>query len=112
MENKYIEKYNELLGEIKTELRRLNGALSAVDSERSDILHFYEFETYDAITMVKLAKKLKLVQQKRREIKHELAAVQATYDRLKKGSAIAIKPIVKNVTYKTDVIKEFLDSDE
>ena len=77
--------------------------LSVCDLQQEDILHFIELEKCDAVAMARATKKLKLVRQKRREIKQELAVVAVVCDRL--NTTLKEKDFVPGV-YKTDVIKD------
>ena len=103
-----ILKYEAYVNEIKTRKNALEDQLSLVDRKRTDVMHLLELEKCDAITMVKAAKKLKVLSQERRAIKEELSLMHHIYDKLK-------TPIPKKIykpeaeRYSTDVVKELLD---
>lgn len=103
MKNEYISQYNVFFADIKKKKDELLEELSKCDLEQEDILHFIEFEKYDAITMVKLVKKLKDVRQRRRVVKDKYQAVQIVHDRLK-GQ---VKNEDRNYNYRSDIVKEF-----
>lgn len=105
MKNEYVKQYNTFFNELCETKKRLSNELSEVDLQQQDILHFLEFEKCDAVTMVKATKKLKLVRQKRREIKNKYQVVVIMCDRLK--STIKNEDVT-NGDYKTDIIKEFV----
>ena len=61
--------------ELKTRKDELAKLESGYDQEEQDLLHFLEGEKCDAVQMVKVAKKIKVVRQAKREVKRELAAI-------------------------------------
>ena len=103
MKNEYISQYNVFFEKLIKQREELKGKLCRCDLEQEDILHFIEFEKYDAITMVKLVKKLKNVRQRRREIKDQYQVAQMMCDRLKNQS----KNEDRSYNYRTDITKEF-----
>lgn len=103
MKNKYVKEYNTYFTEKCKRKQELIKMLSQCDLQQEDILHFIELEKCDAVSMAKATKQLKIVRQKRREIKNELAVVAVICDRLK--TTLEDKDFVGGV-YKTDIIKE------
>lgn len=100
----YIKDFNEYAEHINKRFAELSKELSSVDQEQDDILHFLEFETYNAVTMMKVTKRLKEVRAKRREIKHEFNAVCAVHSRL--GKSTLTDTTQKRYTYKTEVLRD------
>ena len=103
----YIEQFNKYVSDINAKYKELFEQLSKVDSEQDDILHFLELETYDAITMMKTTKKLKVVREKRRQIKNELSVIQKIHDKLGCKNIKYVEP--NTYTFKTDVLREITD---
>lgn len=98
----YVEEFNKYVQFISDKYTELSKQLSKVDSEQDDILHFLELETYDAITMMKITKKLREVRERRREIKNELSIIQTIHCRIGKSNVSGKTPSV--YTFKTDVL--------
>ena len=100
----YIQDFNKYVEHINKRFAELSKELSSVDQEQDDILHFLEFETYNAVTMMKVTKRLKEVRAKRREIKHEFNMVCAVHSRL--GKSTLTGTTQKRYTYKTEVLRD------
>ena len=103
----HIEDFNKYLKEIQDKYQELSNQLSKIDGAQDDILHFLEFASYDAITMVKVTKKLKDIRNQRREIKNELAMIQKIHSRIGTTSLVYKKP--NTYTCKSDVLSDFMD---
>lgn len=101
----YIEEYNEYLNRIKKRKDELNQQLSNADLEEQDLLHLLEFEKFNGITLIKIAKKLKDIRVKRREIKNEWEQLNKIHTKLGKEIPVHNE---KSYKYRTDVAKEFL----
>lgn len=100
----YVGDFNKYCSSLNKRHNELVKALSEVDLEQQDILHFLEFDTYDAVTMMKVTKRLKEVRVKRREIKDELDVIQSILCRIGKAP-LAHKPKTM-YTYKTAVLSD------
>ena len=98
----YVTEFNEYAQKMEALKTELCSQLSAVDKEQEDILHFFEFDTYDAVTMVMVTKKLKEVRQKRRGIKRQLESITPICSRLGKPNMTDIAQVTWK--YKTDVL--------
>ena len=86
----------------------LTAELQKCDLELSDIGHFIEFEKYDAIVMVKVAKKIKAVRGRRRAVKIELEQLQSMTDVVRKKDLEVFEN--KTYTYRTDIMKDIIDN--
>ena len=91
----------EFLKEAKVRRVELEAEQSKYDLMLSDAMHFLENEKCDAVTMVKTAKLIKELRQKRRKIKVEMEKLQSTKDSMTKGVSKFDK---KNYTYRTEII--------
>ena len=103
----YIDDYNKFKQKLGTRKTELNNKLSNLSLQEQDVLHFLELETYNAITMVKVTKKLKLIRIERREVKNELDEVSRVLDKFaKKGFKTKDDKVYQ---YRTKVMEEFTD---
>ena len=103
-----LEHYNTFTKEIQKRGAELNAILSKYDLEISDLLHYLENEKCDAVQMVLVAKKLKEIRIKRREVKTEIYQIQALNDRLKNERHL--KSVgMHTYKYKTDAVKGISD---
>jgi hypothetical protein len=100
----YRKEYNEYRERLWARKKELEAQLSDVDLKQQDILHFLENEKCDAVTMVRLAKRLKTLRTERRLIKNEYVELEPVCNRL--TNAIKAKEKKDTYTYKTDIIVE------
>ena len=108
MENAYIKEFNDFLEEMNKRQKEISALYSKLDLQRQDLLHFLELEKYDAVTMMKISKKIVDVSKKRREAKYKLSELDAILSRMKSPLKDR-KEIVKNKSkYKTDILKDFI----
>ena len=98
----YIEDFNQYVKRITDRNNELSQQLSRVDSEQDDILHFLELATYDAVTMMRVTKRLKEVRERRREIKNEIAIIQKICCRI--GVANLKNNVQDTYTFKTNIL--------
>lgn len=103
----YIRDFNKYCQHIDKRYKELTEEMSKVDQEQDDILHFLELDTYDAVTMMKVTKRLKEVRARRREIKNEFTMVQAVHSRI--GKPTLTNTVPKKYNYKTAVLKDISD---
>ena len=103
----YIRDFNKYNRSLNERHNKLVQELSQVDLEQQDILHFLEFDSYDAVTMMKVTKKLREVRGKRRIIKDELSEVQSVLERI--GKAPLSHKTQSTYTYKTAVLSDISD---
>ena len=101
-----INQYNTYAQEIAKRKDELQHELSMLDRQTQDLLHFLEFEKCDAIKMMKVTKKLKLIRNKRRDVKDEFSVVYQIWDRTRKSVKFTTK--AGNGNYNTDIVKEFM----
>lgn len=64
--------HNGFVKQLKVEKQNLNAELSKCDLAICDALHYLELEKCDGVAMVKAAKIIKELRQKRRDIKNHL----------------------------------------
>ena len=102
----YLKEYNEYLDRIVKRKTEISAELSKVDLAEQDILHYLEFEKCDAVTMVKITKKLKTLRAERRLIKNELEEITKVHTRIGGKQLKATEN--KTYTYKTSVMKELI----
>ena len=108
MDTNYIKEFNEYLTRIRTRHQELSQKLSEVDLEEQDLLHFLEFEKCDAVTMMKVTKKIKEIRERRRVIKNEWDKLSAVNNRFANVKCLKESDYQKVYTYKTDAAKEFM----
>ena len=83
MDNAYIKEFNDFLEEMIKRQKEISALYSKLDLQRQDLLHFLELEKYDAVTMMKISKKIVDVSKKRREAKYKLSELDAILSRMK-----------------------------
>ena len=101
----YVTEFNEYAQKMEAFKTELCSQLSAVDKEQEDILHFFEFDTYDAVTMVMVSKKLKEVRQKRRGIKRQLESITPICSRLGNANMTDVAQVTWK--YKTKILDSY-----
>ena len=99
-----VQMKKQFLQDLTKRRNELNVSLSRYDNEEQDLLHFFENEKYDAVTMVKVAKQLKEVRVARRAIKVELEQVQSMRDQLSQRNHE--KFAEKSYEYRTNVLSD------
>lgn len=104
----YIEEFNEYLREIKELQTKLTSQLSEYDKQQEDILHFIEFGKYNAVTMMKVTKKLRNVRIKRREVKNKLELLIPICSRIGKNELKCANK--KCYAFKTNILSEITES--
>lgn len=104
-----MDKLQEYRGAIKDRLGRLSALESKYDSEQQDILHYIEFNKYDAVTGSKLLKELRAVRLRRRAIKEEVDCLRSMKMRLQSAGLWDYKlKTQKQYKDKTDIIQKIL----
>ena len=73
--NSALSVFEEQAGMAKGNEDYLNEELSNLDKEISDVLHYIEFYKFNAAEGSKLAKLLKTITEKRRDVKNELKLI-------------------------------------
>lgn len=98
------QNFIDQLAQKQVELSKLQ---QQYDNELQDIEHYLEGANCDAVDMVRAAKAIKEIRQKRRSVKVELQQLHSVYDTTKMSIA-PLKKIAKktNYTYKTDIVNE------
>lgn len=102
-----IEIKQNFINQLTQKEAELSKLLSQYDNELQDIEHYLEGVNCDAVDMVKAAKLIKEIRQKRRNVKVEFQQLHSVYDTTK----MSITPLQKiakktNYTYKTDIVSE------
>lgn len=100
---KFEQLRNEFLKEAKIRRRELEAEQSECDMMLSDAMHFLENEICDAVAMVKAAKRIKEIRQKRRKVKIELEKLQSIRDSMTKGM---VRFDNKGYTYRTEIMND------
>ena len=98
---KFEQMRNEFLKEAKIRQKELVQQQSKYDLMLTDAEHFLENEKCDAVVLVKTAKLIKELRQKRRQIKVELEKLQSARDTMTKGM---IRFDNKSYTYRTAIM--------
>lgn len=106
MNTDYRKEYNEYRERLWARKRELEEKISEIDSKQQDILHYLEFEKCDAITMMKLTKRLKTLREERRVIKNEWIELEPVCQRL--NNMVSTRKQKKECAYSTGIITECL----
>lgn len=89
--------------ELKQRSNELAQLQSQYDQEEQDLLHFLEGEKCDAVQMVKVAKKLKIIRQERRDVKNEHTKILTLLNTCPQENYVH-SLIGKKYVYKTDIL--------
>lgn len=104
----HAKELNDLEKAFRTRFNQLHKLKQEYDLQQQDILHFIEFEKYDAPTGSKILKKLKEIRQRRREIKDEYEELQSILRKMKNaGLHNYIRPN-KSYVYRTTTLEDIL----
>lgn len=106
-----VNELNSFERKIEQRYNELHKKKSKYDLEEQDILHFIEFEKYDAVVGSKLLKKLKETRKYRREIKDEYESLQSILKRLNNAGLCDYKRPKKSYTYRTVTLESILQSE-
>lgn len=108
-----IKTTSELILKAKNNMLPLNHMLSQVDLEICDVLHFLEFFNFSACEGYKLAKLLKDLRVKRREIKNEIKRIDVLKNvstrTLTSGKTMASLKQVDNQNYVPRVLVDMFE---
>lgn len=104
MGTNYREEYNKYRERLWARKRELEKQISEMDAKQQDILHILEFEKCDAVTMVKITKRLKTLRAERRVIKNEWIELDPVCHRLE--NKVKTKNEKHTYKYRTDIITE------
>lgn len=96
---------DEFLKEAKVRRIELEAEQSRYDLMLTDVVHLLENEKCDAVAMVKAAKRIKEITQKRRKVKVEMEKLQSIKDSMTKGMTRFDK---KFYTYRTEIVDDIL----
>jgi hypothetical protein len=105
----HASSFNDYINGLRKQYNDLNNKKSNYDLAEQDILHYIEFEKYDAPTGSKLLKKLKEIRLARREIKDEYEELQSILHKIKNAGLNNYKRPQKNYTYRTITIESILN---
>ena len=100
---KFEQIRSEFLKEVRIRRKELSQQQSEYDSMLMDAEHFLENEKCDAVVLVKAAKLIKDLRQKRRKVKVELEKLQSIKDTITKGMTRFDN---KSYTYRTEIIND------
>jgi len=100
-----VKNLQETLTKRFAELHRLK---SNYDLKEQDILHYIEFEKYDAVAGSKLLKSLKKVRIERRSIKDEYEELQAILARLRNAGLQNFSRPQKEYAYRVISLEQIL----
>lgn len=99
----YKTQIEQTLSSLKREKKKLAQKLSQHDLYEQDLLHYIEFEKYDAVIGSKILKKLKENRRGRRLVKDELnkidcaiSALKAYFEKPKRGKKYHYKILKKD----------------
>lgn len=106
----HADNFNAYVLQMRRRYNDLKGKTSNYDLAEQDILHYIEFEKYDAPTGSKLLKKLKEVRIARREIKDEYEELQSILHRIRNAGLNNYKRPNKNYTYRTVTLENILNN--
>ena len=102
-----IEIKQNFLDQLAQKYAELSKLQQQYDNELQDIEHYLEGANCDAVDMVKAAKLIKEIRQKRRGVKIELQQLHSVCDTTKMSIAPLTKIAKKtNYTYKTSIVNE------
>lgn len=105
----HADKLNSFTSKLRQRYNELNNIRSEYDMIEQDILHFIEFEKYDAVAGAKLLKKLKETRISRRETKNEYEELQSILRRMKNAGLNNYKRPKKKYTYRTVTLERILN---
>lgn len=108
MDNAYIKEFNDFLEEMNKHRKEISALYSKLDLQRQDLLHFLELEKYDAVTIMRISKKIVEISKKRREAKYKLSELDAIISRMKSPLKDREKIVKDKSKYKTNILKEFI----
>ena len=103
-----VKTINNVYAELKKRFNELDAIKGQYDMQEQDILHYIEFEKYDAVTGSKLLKKLKEIRIGRRNIKNEYEDLQSILCRLDNAGLKGYKRKQKDYEYRTVTINSIL----
>jgi hypothetical protein len=83
-----LENFQVAVKEVLKRNQELHKLQSEADLMQQDLLHYIEFQKIDAVTAMKLFKKLRQIRETRRKIKDEIGAYTSLISRLKMGNLI------------------------
>jgi hypothetical protein len=90
----YIDEINKLFSNINSDIERIKEEQQEIDYQETDIRHFIENENFNASRGYSLAKQLKEVRNKRRDLKNEIDVLNT----LKNQFIDVNKNEIKNIT--------------
>lgn len=107
VEKKYAKRFNSFVEELTIEKEKNQTALSNLDKQLSDCLHFLENEKANAATLAKVNKKIRELRQARREVKNTLIDINNVLNRFK--STKKMNEVSKcEYEYRTEIMLEIL----
>lgn len=107
----HVEELKNFESTLRKRFTELNELKSKYDLSEQDILHYIEFEKYDAVSGSKLLKKLKEVRRERRAIKNEYEELQSILKRFETSGLHKFRRTNKNYTYRVVSLESLLSDD-
>jgi hypothetical protein len=104
----HADDWNDYINGLRKRYNELDGFKSKYDLAEQDILHYIEFEKYDAATGARLLKKLKEIRIQRREIKSEYEELQSILHKIKNAGLNNYKRPQKTYSYRTVTLESVL----
>lgn len=104
----HADRFNEYISGLRKRYNELKGKTRNYDLAEQDILHYIEFEKYDAPTGSRLLKKLKEIRIARREIKDEFEELQSILHKIRNAGLNNYKRPIKTYTYRTITLESIL----
>lgn len=95
---------NKLNDEIKERRVLAPKELDVIHGKLQDLIHFVEFEKYSASEGAKILKQIKILRQKRRELKREIELMDKVFLNIDKSVQSANRDC--HYYYRSDVVKE------
>ena len=96
-----VQEINDFTAKIRNRYSELHKKNSEYDLSEQDILHYIEFEKYDAVAGSRILKKLKEIRIERRKIKDEFESLQSVMSKLTNSGLLKHKRPNKKYTYRT-----------
>lgn len=103
----YSKKFNAFVEELLTDKEKYTAALSQVDKQLSDCLHFLENEKANAAMLAKVNKKIRELRQARRQLKNNLLDIKNVLGKFKNTNKMN-EVTECEYAYRTDVLMEIL----
>jgi hypothetical protein len=102
----YVTAFNKFRNEMQERQQKLNAELSLCDQQISDLEHYLELTKCSGADMVKIAKQIKIIKIRRRNVKNELEEVTHVGAKMTNECKALKSPTHYN--YRTDIVQTIL----